>query len=395
MPPKKAATKTGTKAKVTKVAAPVRNLRSRTVKSELPPQASPAKPVKSASPPKRTTKEVIRKATTKNTSKTIAKKPPTQNAGKRQAQGCPGKKVAEAAESPQFDSNSPRQEHSNVENTEQRFNQFWLKEEMQLQQMLEFVNGGAVTGRMETARELTKPFMSTADAPIPPMYDPPSPIFDPGSPESPQQPSNLPKKCTCGLKCCKDGIVCRGAGCYPPEVSDEEWLQIIEPPLDAEYVSCEMCRTILEVGFPTVVCLPRRLTVGCTCWSPLEMVLKMRGNGKPGKQKTSFPSLVLLILRWLTLLDTALDMAEPAKKKAVARAKTAITSLYEQQTARYIAKARRENWYSDTNSFITSIFNQVPGMQPIFSPPDGTIRCPASNSRPTNPPLKSPLRNPI
>ncbi|PMD48376.1 hypothetical protein L207DRAFT_627115 [Hyaloscypha variabilis F] len=134
-----------------------------------------------------------------------------------------------------------------------------------------------------------------------------------------------------------------------------------------------MCRTILEVGIPTVVCLPRRLTVGCSCQSPLQMVINVRGKGK-----------------------AALKMPELAKEDAVTRAKTVITSLYHQQTARYMAEARRENWNRDSRSFITSIFNQVPGMQPAFNLPGDTITSPGMPVlRPTDSPLKSPLRSPM
>jgi hypothetical protein len=59
-------------------------------------------------------------------------------------------------------------------------------------------------------------------------------------------------------------------------------------------------------------------------------------------------------------------MPELAKEDAVTRAKAVITSLYQQQTARYMAEARRENWNRDSRSFITSIINQVLGMQPAF-----------------------------
>ncbi|KAE9377096.1 hypothetical protein N431DRAFT_530513 [Stipitochalara longipes BDJ] len=417
-PSKKTAPKAGNKSKMTKSVGHARNLRSRAVKSENPrlPPTSPVKPrslAKSTGPPKRATKIEARK-------KTIAKNAPnnisqikdsiaethqpspqastTKRAVTESLQPSPTspikprppakhisrpKRITEdiiqkndnekytkdnrrnllyeavtartvitgdepscelaqpgpytsKAKHIHFNSYGLEQEHSNGE---ERFNKFWHEDGMQLQQLFEFMNGEAVTGLMKTAQELTRSFMPTSEAPVPP--------------NSPQQSLKMLGKCSCRLNCCRDGI----------------------PPVDAKNVSCKVCRTILEAGIPTVVCLPRQLTVSCSCERPLKTVIKVREKGK-----------------------ATLKMSESVKKTAVARAKAVITNLYEQQKPRYMAEVEeiRHTNFQDPNSFIASIFNQAQGIQSNFNGPRDAVESPErSILRPTDSPLKSPLRSPI
>lgn len=211
---------------------------------------------------------------------------------------------------------------------EQRFNQYWGDQEGNgircFKWPLAEMTLEPLRGLVQAAEKLLEgPFMSTFRSPAPP--------------KSPQQPSKIPSKCNCGLGSCYEGEVCQGSGCYPPKVTEEEWLRIIELAVNAQNVSCEVCRVVLENGIPTVVSLPRRVSVGCTCESLLKEVMNAREKGKQSKEPFSLPKFQYLsrILK-LTQLYSAPKMTQAARKKAVARAKDAITTLYQQQKDTYM-----------------------------------------------------------
>lgn len=148
---------------------------------------------------------------------------------------------------------------------------FWQGEGLQI---FENLTGHQLTGLLETVRKL--------------HGNPSMPYL--GAPKSPPRPSR--RKCSCGLDSCIDGLVCQGAGCFPDELSNEEWLRLIQPSVAANDVSCTVCRAILEDGIPTVICLPRQLSAGCRCESSLKAVLETRKKGKQG-QFYSMPPKVL------------------------------------------------------------------------------------------------------
>lgn len=249
------------------------------------------------------------------------------------------------------------------------------------------MTGEPLRGLTQAAEKLLeRPFMSTFRSPVPP--------------KSPQQPSKIPSKCNCGLGSCYEGGVCQGSECYPPEVTEEEWLRIIEPAVNAQNVSCGVCRVVLENRIPTVVCLPRRVSVGCTCESLLKEVMDAREKGKQGKESFSLPSFQCLsrILE-LTRLYSAPKMTQAARKKAVARAKEAITTLYQKQRDTYMTKmeaihhAELQDAPDAGIRFIVSIFGQGnAGFPPeISKSPTSPKR---SNLKSPKSPSKSPLKSP-
>jgi hypothetical protein len=198
--------------------------------------------------------------------------------------------------------------------------------------------------------------------------------------------------------------VCQGSGCYPPEVTEEEWLRIIELAVNAQNVSCEVCRVVLENGIPTVVSLPRRVSVGCTCESLLKEVMNAREKGKQSKEPFSLPRFQYLSRIFkLTKLYSAPKMTQAARKKAVARAKDAITTLYQQQKDTYmtnieaIRRTELQNTPDAGIPFIVSIFGQGnAGFPPEISesptsPKRSNLKSPKS---PPKSPLKSLLRSP-
>jgi len=302
--PSKYNTKSTTTTKTTAEDIPKKTTGNPTTETPKPaPPKQPGSPAKAASTSKRASRVANPKTTTKKTPKTIAKKSTTEKVCR--GQGHPRKTVTETATTvTSFTSdkkNSPgktatsgphnvqvkhahfleQDEERELREANERYNKYWNENRESQTRFFRWPKH-EMTGKpfeallAMTDKLLESPFMST-------LYSPTDPLYSPVLPRPASEFFKMPKKCSCGLDSCYDSAICQGGGCYPPDVSDEEWIRIIEPAVDAKDVICEVCRVVLENGIPTVVCRPLRVSNCWTCESPLKTVIQAREKGKQGQ----------------------------------------------------------------------------------------------------------------